>query len=112
MSNLQEDLEVNFMPFSINYSGPAPISKFMQVSDCDGKLSSHFRGREIKGEVIVLPDTLCGVLVSKPRASDNAVHILGSFKEVKLWEHDVAPNRAMISDMFDWADIAQSANKI
>lgn len=104
----QKQLDVNFMPFSITYNGPAPISKYIQVTDNGGKLSSHFRGREIKGESIALPNGLSGVLVSKPGLADTTLHVLGTFNEVKLWEHDVAPNPALVKDLFDWSDIAQS----
>ena len=104
----QKQLDVNFMPFSISYNGPAPISKYMQVADNGGKLSSHFRGREIKGEVITLPNSITGALVSKPSVTDTTVHVLGTFQEVKLWEHDIAPNTSLVNDLFDWSDIAQS----
>jgi hypothetical protein len=104
----QKELDINFMPFSINYNGPAPISKYVKVSESNGKLTSHFRGREIKGQAIALPDTLSGVLVSKPQPADTSVHILGSFREVKLWEHDLEPNTALVTDLFDWVEIAQA----
>ena len=106
----RNQLDINFMPFSISYNGSAPVAKYMEVSHKDGKLVSHFRGREIKGEAIPLPENLNGVLISKPQMSDSTVHILGSFDEVKLWEHDIAPNNKIVTDIFDWVDIAQAVS--
>lgn len=104
-----QELDINVMPFSINYNGPAPISKYMRVdTDKNGSLTSHFRGREMKGECIPLPETIHGVLVSKPKASDTTLHILGSFREVKLWEHDISPSTSIVTDVFDWVDISMA----
>lgn len=107
-ADAQRSLGVNIMPFDINYSGPAPVSAYMKVSDDNGKLSSHFRGRAIRGEVVSLPESISGIVASRPDKSSSTIHMLGTFGELKLWEHDVAPSTGMVTDLFDWVDIAKA----
>jgi hypothetical protein len=99
----------NFLPFSLNYDGPCPVSKYFHVEESkDNDLSSSFRGRELRGRKVQLPSKIGGYAIS--RKTDNSREFLVSetFDEISLWEHDYQPNEAaLMLDSLDYFDIAE-----
>jgi hypothetical protein len=108
---------VHLMPFGTAYSGPAPVQKYMKTASANTRngsevLTSHFRGRCIKGIPVTLPEHVAGVLISSngqaPTRSSEALVAAGGFDSLTVWEHDVEPSTAPIDSIFDYIDVARA----
>lgn len=106
MASLEEK-NLNLFPFSIEFSGYAPVNKYMRFTEEEKVITSHFRGRCIKGTVVELPSSIAGVTLTKAGKSEGT-HVSSSFGAITLWEHDVEPNTAILTEIFDWVDISKS----
>ena len=113
---------VNLMPFSIDYTGNAPINSYFRVADSGkaGQSKAFFRGREVVGSKLSLPSSVTGShLVRIPKqieSSHDDVNAetweeLGHFKEFFVWQHDVAPSLTHIEEIFDWFEVADTVRK-
>lgn len=100
---------VDFLPCSITFDGPAPVSYYFQRKiSSDGKAAGNFRGRELICSKISLPTTVSGCIVTKCKDDNRKIDILGKFTEINLWEHDETPNSQSIRDYFDWMELSMS----
>jgi hypothetical protein len=103
-------VEINIMPFKLAYDGPAPIQQYMKYEkQPNGTIRSHFRGREIIGKTMALPDHLNGLVVSKPK-STGPVETTSAFQNITLWEHDLEPDMSTVQNLLDWFDVANSVS--
>lgn len=115
---------IHFLPCSIDYDGTAPINSFFQTrSDADGNLTSHLRGRKLRGKLVKLNTSLLkdcpDVPNSLPTADDSTVTGLcvgdsgnqnwiveGHFTSINIWEHDSSPDPSSINEYLSWFMIA------
>ena len=110
---------VHLLPFSIDYSGPAPVSSYFQTeTDSAGNLAAHFRGRALQGKAIEIPKAICGLIATKKvkdlifSNKEDSIETEGTFDVLTLWQHDVPPESSQFQDYFDWFDIAKSVSKL
>eukprot|EP01031_Cornospumella_fuschlensis_P019397 gene19397-23773_t len=96
---------VNVLPFSIDYDGPAPVSTYFITSEEDGRMVAHFRGRRLVKKVIQLPEAFMGLYLVAPAnstANEGKLEINSPFKELGLWGHHSVPNTQDIDQCLDW----------
>ena len=90
----------------IGHNGQIPISSYFQVNNSDkNKQVAYFRGRELIGRAIDVPQSYVGVVV---RRDANRFVSADVFKEITIWEHDVPPDSAhnKLNDLLDFGKIA------
>ena len=73
-------------------------------------LSSHFRGRELKGKEYKLKDGVLGFNMIQGEvvegSSETVWEAAGVFDNMKVWDHDVEPNLSFMDECMDWLDVA------
>jgi len=96
---------VQSVPFNTKFEGQAPIKAFFQVEKDGEVLTSHFRGRELKGKAVIVPSEFQGLVISR---DSNRYVSADVFKEIVLWEHDVATDATeqKLRDLIDFAELA------
>jgi Ribonuclease H2 non-catalytic subunit (Ylr154p-like) len=114
---------IHFLPCSIDYDGTAPIKSFFQTtSDADGNLTSHLRGRKLKGKSVELNipqerecknslnlqaedvSTVTGLCVGD-NGNRNWI-VEGHFSSMNVWEHDTSPDLSVVDECLSWFMIA------
>ncbi|EPY50415.1 ribonuclease H2 complex subunit [Schizosaccharomyces cryophilus OY26] len=105
---------VSLMPCFIGFDGPAPVSEFFhnKISNKDdsNKLLAYFRGRELNGSILQLPENYVGECVEFPllksedhsftgnksesedeaNVSDEHCPASSTFSQFKIWDRDVS----------------------
>jgi len=107
---------VNYLPCAVKFDGPTEVNSYFQVkSEKDGTFTSHFRGRELKGAQLELPASVNGLNIvmgggggGGTSASANTWEVSGSFKSFTVWQHDVAPDCAVINDYLDFMEVSRA----
>lgn len=108
--------EVQLLPCTINYNGPAPIeSYFIKESSLineekEEELISNFRGRKLIGKVVKLPENINGYVLESFNKSNINIH--SKFNEIIVWEHDIQPDTQLVQNSIDWFDIADIVSQI
>ena len=114
---------IHFLPCSIDYDGTAPIKSFFQTaSDAEGNLTSHLRGRKLKGRLVELnisQEKDCINLSNSPTADVSSITgvcvgdngnknwiVEGHFSSMNIWEHDTNPDLSVIDECLSWFMIA------
>jgi hypothetical protein len=109
-TTISNTVDINIMPFQLTYDGPAPIQQYMKYEkQSNGTIKSHFRGREIIGKTITLPDHLNGLVVSKSKVT-GPVETTAAFQNITIWEHDLEPDISTVKNLLDWFDVAKSVS--
>ena len=107
MASPTEANNLNLFPFSLEFNGYVPVNKYMRFVEDERVITSHFRGRCIKGTVVDLPPSVTGVVLTKAGKSEGT-HVSSAFSTITLWEHDVDPNTAVLTELFDWIDVSKT----
>jgi hypothetical protein len=76
---------------------------------CGGKLS-HFRGRELKGTVVDIPNDVHGLCVAD--TSGGRWTVEGKFSKIHVWEHDIKPDPSVVNDCIAWLSVAKSVSLV
>ena len=106
---LSSDSTVHLLPCAIEYDGTAPVKSFFRVStEADGTHRSHFRGRELRGKLVDLPDTVEGLCVGD--SGGMRWRVEGHFSAMHVWEHDTLPDLAPVKDCLAWFDLADAVH--
>ena len=108
---------VHMLPFSINYSGPAPVNAYFHVESSssnnpnkqDTTYNSHFRGRQLKGVKVDLPVDVIGVQLRPTDHDFKELESINTFKSVYIWEHDKAPD-SHLKEALNWLEISKSVS--
>jgi hypothetical protein len=106
---------VHLLPCTIDFDGPVPVNSFFQIKKAKNDLRSAFRGRELVGSVLTLPDGVQGVNAVQMKPSEKtetAWDCVGRFKEITVWQHDVAPDLGQLQDCIDWFEIADEVRHL
>lgn len=104
---------VHLLPCTVHYNGAAPIAEYFQPSPASGTSSEQtaaFRGRELKGVNIPLPEGAVGAIVAPSQGS--FAEINSTFTSLTVWEHDVSPNTNIITDSLSWLKIAKQVTAV
>lgn len=128
-SGLNPTSTVHFLPCSIDYDGTAPVRSFFHVkSEDDGHLTSHLRGRKLKGTISQLETSTSKTAGSSETSNeirldgsligfhltDNGDHkwvIDGHFSEINVWEHDNLSDTSRLDDCLSWITIANCVSQ-
>ena len=110
---VQGDLDTNIstvqsLPFNTDFDGNAPVRSFFRSELApSGELTSHFRGRELKGAIVPVPENMVGVVVRKDSSTGYISADL--FKEITVWEHDLAPDATCqkLNDLLEFVQISK-----
>jgi Ribonuclease H2 non-catalytic subunit (Ylr154p-like) len=115
---------VHFLPCSIDYNGSAPVKSFFQIQpECDGSLTSHLRGRKLKGVISQLEtsdsktaatsetsnESRCEETLIGLHLTDNGDRkwvVDGHFSTISVWEHDNLSDTSRLDDCLSWITIA------
>ncbi|KAJ1823009.1 hypothetical protein LPJ75_000115 [Coemansia sp. RSA 2598] len=121
---------LHLLPCSIKYDGPAKTETYFLPSEQpDGTYEASFRGRQLFGRKIALPDLYSGHVViettvpvdthdsafeseiaDEPETEQRELLTVENFDELMVWEHDRVP--AVDDDEFiaslEWIDVAAS----
>jgi hypothetical protein len=110
----KESSVMHLLPCNIEFDGTAPVSSYFQISE--GKreqMIAHFRGRELVGRKLKLPDGVIGLnaVQDTRKQSDNINwEITGNFDEVNVWQHDIAMDLTQINESLEWFELAESVS--
>ncbi|KAJ2820381.1 hypothetical protein FBU31_005245 [Coemansia sp. 'formosensis'] len=134
--NLKSDSEtqtvacLHLLPCAVKYSGPANTSTyFLPQQQPDSTYEATFRGRQLHGRKVCLPDNYTGHVVvdsvatndasdsafesetpETPAAEQRVILSAGQFDSFTVWEHDRVP--AEDDDEFitslEWISVAAS----
>ena len=122
---------IHLLPCSIDYDGSAPVNSFFHVAqEADGTLTSHLRGRELKGKVYTLEKSTAtdpltaknGTEVDVPhresvvglcigQSADSKWTVEGHFAAIRVWEHDTLPDLSLIDNCVSWFATADCVSK-
>ncbi len=115
LESVKKDLSVvHLLPCNIEFDGTAPVNSYFQISE--GKrdqMLTHFRGRELVGKKLKLPDGVIGLnAVQDTRKQSDNIHweITGNFHEINVWQHDVAMDLTQINECLEWFELAESVS--
>ncbi|XP_045456128.1 ribonuclease H2 subunit C [Melitaea cinxia] len=119
--NKSENKEVfeqraHFVPCNIEEDGPANVSKYFEpyVADNGGELTATFRGHNLDGVKMNLPDGYRAIVVTeakRPLAEDaeRKFQVAGGFKELNYWNWDKKPSKNdNLFRAMEWIDIAEA----
>ena len=107
---------VHLLPCTVHYNGTAPIAQYFLptvTKERNGVDSEHiaaFRGRELKGVRVPIPEGGVGAVVAE--SQDNLVQVGGTFNSMIMWEHDVTPNVNAVTKPLSWFKIAKQVHHI
>jgi hypothetical protein len=110
----KESTVIHLLPCNIEFDGTAPVNSYFQISE--GKrdqMLAHFRGRELVGRKLKLPDGVIGLnaVQDTRKQSDNINwEITGNFDEINVWQHDVAMDLTQINESLEWFELADSVS--
>lgn len=114
MSSPNNDSNIHLLPCSIEFHGPAPVSSYFHVTkDANGNLSSHFRGRLLRGASVPLPDKVQGLCVTKKLNNDTQRidwEIVDKFSAIVDWEHHTFPQENHLQEYLDWFELSNSVS--
>jgi hypothetical protein len=106
---------VHLLPCTIDFDGPVPVNSFFQIKKSKNDLRSAFRGRELVGNILALPHGVQGVNAVQMKPSEKTEtswDCVGRFKEITVWQHDVAPDVGQLQDCLDWFEIADEVSHL
>ena len=119
---------VHFLPCSIDYDGTAPVRSFFNIIQEDGEhLTSHLRGRKLKGVVSQLETSASKTAASSETSNESrseesliGLHLTdngdrkwvvdGHFSKINVWEHDNLSDTSRLDDCLSWITIANHAS--
>lgn len=115
---------VHFLPCSIDYNGSAPVKSFFQIQpEDDGSLTSHLRGRKLKGVISQLETSASKTATTSETSNESrceetfiGLHLTdnggrkwvvdGHFSTINVWEHDNLSDTSRLDDCLSWITIA------
>jgi len=112
-SSVRSKSSVHYLPCGIKYDGPTEVSSYFHAepSEKEGVLVSHFRGRELKGQVFKLPETVSGLCITRGEDDPLRWEATGGFRELTLWQHDITPDVQQFEDLISgWAEISAAVH--
>lgn len=119
---------VHFLPCSIDYNGSAPVKSFFQIQpEDDGSLTSHLRGRKLKGIISQLETSASKTAATSETSNESrceetfiGLHLTdngdrkwvvdGHFSTINVWEHDNLSDTSRLDDCLSWITIANHVN--
>jgi hypothetical protein len=110
-----DESTVHRLPCSMDYDGHAPVKSYFLMKEKsqkgEKKLTAHLRGRELIGQKMQLPDETIGVHATS-KTDENGLHleVNGSFTEMFVWEHDIAPNMTEIEGCMEWMEVSRNVS--
>lgn len=106
---------VHVLPCSIDYDGVSQVTSYFMVQKDtkDDLLHSKFRGRDLVGKEVVVPETMkvfhSVVPVSKG-GNKNSLEIVEEVQRFNIWQHDSPPDMSNIQECMDWMEIANAVS--
>lgn len=103
------DAVVHLLPCNIEYEGMAPVKEYFVIEEenTDAKIA-HFRGRELRGKTIKLPNDFIGYVGQK---DGEKIKITKQFDELTYWNREVKPSdRDSVQSWFSWPEIADTVS--
>ena len=102
---------LHLLPCAIEYEGPAPVKDYF-VSEPSSQNPAvqklHFRGRELLGSQIELPEGFTGVIGTQ---SGNTIQLSHNFNTFTSWNREVTPShRDPTSRWMQWTQIASAVS--
>ncbi len=107
---------MHLLPCDIDYNGPAPVTSYFQISEGkrrNDEMTAHFRGHELIGKKVKLPEKITGLNVTQDMRNQSKElkwAVVGEFKEINVWQHDVAPDVNQIEECLDWFELASAVS--
>lgn len=104
---------VHYLPCGIKYDGPTDVNSFFRISTdvSTGVLTSHLRGRELKGSHVVLPNNISGLCVTPGKDDPRQWEVTAEFDDMTLWEHDLTPDVAQMQEYLNYFAVAQAVHE-
>ncbi|XP_059050262.1 ribonuclease H2 subunit C [Achroia grisella] len=108
---------VHFMPCKVEEDGPANVRKYFEPyikEDENGDLSATFRGRQLDGVKMALPDGYRAVVITEAKRpltenADRRFQVAGGFTGMTHWNWDKKPSKNdNLVKALDWVDIAEA----
>mmetsp|Transcript_55111 Transcript_55111/g.83395 ORF Transcript_55111/g.83395 Transcript_55111/m.83395 type:complete len:124 (-) Transcript_55111:9-380(-) len=101
---------LHLLPCEIVHNGEAPVAEyFVQETINEGQVTSlrtHFRGRELLGSKVKLPECTKGFCGTK---TGDTIVLTKSFEEFTYWNREVNPStRDPINNWILWPEIANA----
>ncbi|XP_078671785.1 ribonuclease H2 subunit C-like [Branchiostoma floridae x Branchiostoma belcheri] len=109
--------KLHLLPCEVEHTGPAQVARFFTPGVRDsgqGALQASFRGRELRGENVTLPDGYTGlVLKEKHKAvSDEEArvfHAAQKFQEFTYWNMETPPSKNDgLQKALHWLEISKA----
>jgi hypothetical protein len=106
-------LQVHYLPCSIKYDGPTDVGSFFRVAKDPntGTLTSHMRGRELKGSVVDLPSKVSGLCVTPGVDDPRRWEVTGQFDSMTVWQHDVTPDVAQMQEYLHYFELSKAVHE-
>lgn len=101
--------KVQLLPCNIDYDGKARVEEYFIEEPVEGQtyIRSHFRGRELLGSTISLPEGYKGIIGTKD--SPTTIHVEKEFKEITSWNRETKPStRDPINSWMQWTKISEA----
>jgi ribonuclease H2 subunit C len=91
---------LHLLPVQLSLNGPAPVSTyFIPVTNSNGVLEATFRGRELKGRLVVLPAGVLGLVMrkqvrekEKETEENTPWKIVSKFGTFHYWNREITPS--------------------
>ena len=80
----------------------------MITSNANGECTAQFRGRDVKGVAVQLPEDVCGITLGRGSMRGGQIDMEAHFTKFTLWEHDQPPSTEHISEYFNWFEVART----
>ena len=109
METNQLKQSINYMPFSIDYNGPAPISNYFLIREENDHPVSSFRGHTLKGIKVQLPEHIKGYVTRISTDDSKKLLLSDQFDSLCYWEHDTQPQSQMLNEL-DWMEISEAVS--
>lgn len=105
---------VHLLPCTVKTNGPAKVDTFFTtiIQEGEAGYTSTFRGRELRGRTLSVPDGFKGIILQEPNRPfiedhDRSLRISGQFDEFTYWNLQTPPSEQdKIARALQWAKLS------
>ncbi|KAF2861809.1 ribonuclease H1 small subunit [Piedraia hortae CBS 480.64] len=122
-SSQAPEQKVNLLPCSIKHDGPIQVPErlWSPCTGTDGDKTVYFRGRQLRGQSVKLPEGYEGAVLEKtdqaaPDCGEEDIkkmEIKGTFGEFVVWAHDALPSKedSHVKAVEEWMGFAAAIHR-
>lgn len=118
----KSDSTVHYLPFKIAFDGQTEVNSYFRVrEDADGcGNTAYFRGRELKGQSLILnkdsdadneTKRVKGLIVVHDSNNPTRLEITSQFDCLHVWQHDRQPDLHEVGQYLDHLEVAQAIHE-